>query len=267
MKQLLFIVICLPLFVDAQPAAVDTHAWQPASLTLPTRWSKSVSPSNALPEYPRPQLVRGEWQNLNGLWDYSITDSASAEPKSYAGQILVPYPLESALSGVKGALRPEQRLWYRRDLAIGSLRKERRYLLHFGAVDYQATVYVNGKAMGQHTGGYQEFTIDISGALHKGTNRLTVAVLDPTDKGNNPHGKQTLDPKGIWYTPSSGIWQTVWLETVPTVYIEGLELTPDVDNGVLKVKANVKAAGKGYTVEAVAFSGSAMTGSVKGAPG
>jgi beta-galactosidase/beta-glucuronidase len=195
-------------------------------------------------------MVWSEWQNLNGLWDYAITDSTTFRPNNFDGKILVPYPIESALSGVKRALLPGQKLWYQRSIEVKEKQKDKKYLLHFGAVDYRASVYVNGKQVGEHTGGYQEFTLDISDALQTGKNDLIVAVLDPTDQGNSPKGKQVLKPEGIMYTASSGIWQTVWLETVPAEYIDHLQLTPDVDNSNLRILVNVTKNSKDYTVEA-----------------
>lgn len=241
------------------------NGWQMKTVQIQTRWAKDVSPENALPEYPRPQMVRGEWQSLNGLWDYAIIDSTADRPDRFEGSILVPYPLESALSGVKKSLLPDQRLWYKRNLALGEKRTDKRYLLHFGAVDYQTVVYVNGKETGRHTGGYQEFTIDITEALKKGDNELLVGVWDPTDKGNNPRGKQALNPQGIMYTPTSGIWQTVWLETVPPVFITSLYMTPVVDSGYLSLTVNVNDKAAGYSIEAFAKgTGSAVEGIIKG---
>ncbi|BAV07687.1 Glycosyl hydrolases family 2, TIM barrel domain [Filimonas lacunae] len=206
---------------------------QPVSVT--TRWAKQVTPQNVLPEYPRPQLVRSKWTNLNGLWEYAITDSTVASVTKYDGQILVPYPLESALSGVKRSLQPDQKLWYRREVTIADKKPGMRYLLHFGAVDYSTVVICNGKEAGRHKGGFQEFTVEVTALLQKGNNTIGVAVLDPTDKGNNPKGKQVLNPRGIMYTPTSGIWQTVWLEEVPEVFVSKLKILPDVDKQLLQV--------------------------------
>ncbi|HVU95512.1 MAG TPA: glycoside hydrolase family 2 TIM barrel-domain containing protein [Puia sp.] len=253
-RTITFALILLAFFVQAQ------ESWHPAALTLPTRWSKEVGPANALPEYPRPQLVRPEWVNLNGLWDYAITDSGkSAVGMKYDGKILVPYPLESALSGVKKALQPTQELWYHRHLSLNKIEHNRRYLLHFGAVDFQARVLVNGKPAGEHTGGYQEFTCDITGLVKKGANEISVAIWDPTDDGINPHGKQSLHPAGIMYTAASGVWQTVWMEIVPEQYIHSLTMTPDVDGQCLNLTVNC-AAGKELEVEAMASDGSVIKG-------
>ena len=235
-------------------------SWHPATVTLPTRWSKEVGPTNALPEYPRPQLVRTDWMNLNGLWDYTIADSGKNNVGGqYAGKILVPYPIESALSGVKKALLPSQRLWYHRNFALQRLDRHKRYLLHFGAVDFQARVVVNGKPAGEHTGGYQEFSLDITDLLKIGDNAIVVAVWDPTDDGINPRGKQSLHPQGIMYTAVSGIWQTVWMEIVPQQYITSLTLTPDVDGQCLNLTVH-STGGEDMMVEATASDGSTVKG-------
>ena len=245
-------------------AAFSQSAWHMQPVPLQTRWAKDVSPSNALPDYPRPQMVRKQWQNLNGLWDYAITLKEAGKPAGFTGQILVPYPIESALSGIKKPLLPDQRLWYRRTFTHPALKSDERLLLHFGAVDWQANVYVNGKEVGIHKGGYQEFSFDITEALRASDNELVVRVWDPTDTGPNPRGKQVLNPERIFYTASSGIWQTVWLETVPAVSIDSFELTPDVDSGSLHVKVNTNKDAEGYTVIATATSGKKPVGSISG---
>lgn len=240
-KQILTIYISLLLF--AVPGiAQEKRAWKMQPITIQTRWAKDVSPTHTLVEYPRPQLVRNNWSNLNGLWDYAITGHDVSKPSSYDGQILVPYPLESALSGVKKSLSPQQFLWYRRNLEMPAIRPGEKVLLNFGAVDYQATVYVNGKEIGHHTGGYTAFSFDITGALASGTNELLVKVYDPTDQGVGPHGKQVSNPKDIYYTSTSGIWQTVWTEIVPEDHIEGLVMMPDIDKGVLNLVVKGKGA-------------------------
>lgn len=172
---------------------------------------------------------------MNGLWDYAITDSITYRPNEFEGRILVPYPIESAPSGVKKSLQPNQKLWYQRVIELKEKKTDKKYLLHFGAVDYRCAVYVNGKEVGVHAGGYQEFTFDITNTLQKGNNEVVVVVLDPTDKGDNPKGKQVLNPQGIMYTSTSGIWQTVWMEEVPKNYIESLKITPDVDGGYVSI--------------------------------
>ncbi|SFE42092.1 Glycosyl hydrolases family 2, TIM barrel domain [Chitinophaga sp. CF118] len=251
------------MFCSCLPHLQAQSTWQMQPTPLQTRWAKDVNPDKVLPEYPRPQLVRNEWQNLNGLWQYAITDKDAAQPTQFDGQILVPFPIESALSGVKKPVLPTQRLWYKRTFTKPDTNK--RVLLHFGAVDWQTTVYINGKKAGSHTGGYQNFSFDITDLLENGDNELVVNVYDPTDKGPNPHGKQVLAPQGIRYTATTGIWQTVWLEIVPPVYISSLEMVPEVDGGYLCLKVHITGNADDYSIEAVANANGKMAGSVKGA--
>lgn len=218
----------------------DILSWQMQPIQIQTRWAKDVSPSTALSEYPRPQMVRKDsWQNLNGLWEYAITDKEATKPDNFDGAILVPFPIESALSGVKKKLLPSQLLWYKRSFVKPLINTTEKVLLHFGAVDWQTSVFLNDIEVGKHTGGYTSFSIDITNALKTGNNELIVKVFDPTDKGIGPHGKQILNPGNIYYTASSGIWQTVWLETVPAVHITDLKFTPDIDNGKLDLRVNL----------------------------
>jgi len=232
--------------------AFAQNTWHMQPVTIQTRWAKEVSPTNALKAYPRPQMERKNWQNLNGLWEYAITKKDES-PGTYQGHILVPYPIESALSGVKKQLQPDQNLWYKRSFTVSG--GGTKTLLHFGAVDWQATVFVNGKEAGSHQGGYAEFTFDITEKLKEGNNELIVKVYDPTDQGIGPHGKQVLNPQNIYYTSTSGIWQTVWLETVPENYISSLTITPDIDKGLVNITVNspsqesVKLTAAGKTIE------------------
>lgn len=210
--------------------------YQPAAGPLMTRWAKDVSPKNALPEYPRPQMVREQWLNLNGLWDYAITAKDAAVPEKYDGKILVPYPVESALSGVMKRVDEKSRLWYRRVFETPQKWNGQRVLLHFGAVDWQTTAWVNGREVGRHQGGYDGFDFDITDALKPaGAQEIVVGVWDPSSAGTQPRGKQVLKPESIWYTPTTGIWQTVWVEPVPKAYISGVKVTPDVDKGEVEV--------------------------------
>ncbi|MFO7907709.1 MAG: glycoside hydrolase family 2 TIM barrel-domain containing protein [Pirellulaceae bacterium] len=195
-------------------------------------------------------MVRDDWTNLNGLWQYAITSKEASTPDDWDGEILVPYPVESALSGVKGRVEPDQRLWYRREIEIPSTDEARRWLLHFGAVDWKTTVRVNGQEVGQHVGGYDPFTIDITDEVNPGTNEVLLSVWDPTNEGYQPRGKQVLKPDGIWYTAVTGIWQTVWLEQVPRQYIESIKVVPDVDDGTVSVTVDAPA---GLEVAAVAL--------------
>jgi beta-galactosidase/beta-glucuronidase len=217
--------------------------WKVADNPLTTQWTEDVNPAHPLPEYPRPQMARKDWINLNGLWDYAIRPQ-SATVTQYDGHILVPYPLESALSGVKKPLTAEQYLWYHRKFTAPNL-KGKRLLLHFGAVDWRAEVFVNGKSVGKHEGGYDPFTFDITSEVKgKGGEDLVVAVWDPSDTGPQPRGKQVLKPESIWYTAVSGIWQTVWLEPVPEHYISEISMTPDLDGNRLRLEVHSPAKGE-----------------------
>ncbi|MGF6928269.1 hypothetical protein QFZ48_003769 [Chitinophaga sp. W2I13] len=219
---------------------------------LLSRWAKDVNPKNALKEYPRPQMQRNNWENLNGLWEYTITDSITEIPVTYDGQILVPYPIESALSGVKKMLLPTQRLWYRRTINITHPDGDSRLILNFGAIDWQAQIFINRNKVAEHSGGYQQFSVDITDYIKSGENELLIKVYDPTDQGPNPHGKQVLNPMNIYYTPSSGIWQTVWLEKVPHSYISRIKTTPDIDNKRLEIAINIANNHSGGNIEVVA---------------
>ncbi len=211
--------------------------WKPVQGHIMTRWAKEVRPDNVWQEYPRPQMRRKDWLNLNGLWEYGIASREKNYALRFDGSILVPFPLESALSGVGRILQPDERLWYRRMFSIPSKWERKRILLHFGAVDWEATVWVNGQEVGSHRGGYLPFWFDITAHLMEGENELVVSVWDPTDKYWQQHGKQVIKPKSIWYTAVSGIWQTVWLEPVEETYIEGLKITPDIDSRIGKIES------------------------------
>ncbi|HEX4950536.1 MAG TPA: glycoside hydrolase family 2, partial [Blastocatellia bacterium] len=218
------------------PVAAQAQQWKPAPVTLKTQWGERVTPDNAWREYPRPQFVRERWQNLNGLWEYAITAKTAPAPTKFDGQILVPFAVEAALSGVGKTLQPDQRLWYRRSFTIPAAWRGERVLLNFGAVDYECALWVNGGLVGAHKGGFDAFSFDITPYLKDGANELLLTVTDPTDTGEQPRGKQQLQPQSIWYTPVSGIWQTVWMEPVPAnLYLAELRLTPDVDAGGLLV--------------------------------
>ena len=224
---------------------------------MSTRWTSQVSKTLPLPEYPRPQMVRAQWQNLNGPWDYSITPKdATRAAAAPAGKILVPFALESALSGVKRPLQAGEKLWYKRSFTVPAAWQGRRVMLHFGAVDWHAAVSVNGSLVGEHKGGYTPFSFDITKALKPGANEMTVAVTDPTDTWTQARGKQVSNPQGIWYTSVSGIWQTVWLEPVAAATIGRLKITPDVDKSEVVVGAAVEGVADGVTdgvtVQAVA---------------
>jgi hypothetical protein len=242
-------------------------AWRPAKAPLMTRWAASVSPTQCHPEYPRPQLVRPDWQNLNGLWDYAIQPLASGPPTSYDGQILVPFPIESALSGVMKPLGEKEALWYRRTTRIPPAWKGRRIRLQFGAVDWQCKVVVNGREAGQHRGGYDRFVFDITDCLHwDRPEEIIVIDSDPTE-GDQPRGKQSLKPQGIFYSANSGIWQTVWLEPVPTNCVDGLWMTPDVEANELHLRVAVNSLADDLQVEAIARADGKAVGQVTGPAG
>ena len=213
------------------------QAWRPAGDKLKTAWADEVDPACPLPEYPRPTLVRPEWRNLNGLWDYAILPADAPQPERFDGKILVPYPVESSLSGVQRRLTENEVLWYERRFTVPAGWRQGALLLHFGAVDWEADIYLNGIRVGGHKGGYTAFSIDIAPYLTRGEQTLAVRITDPTDRGTQPRGKQVTESRTIWYTPVTGIWQTVWLEPVPESRIAALRSTPDIDTKSLTVEA------------------------------
>lgn len=253
----------------AAPLRADD--WAPKKAPLMTRWADDVSPENVLPEYPRPQLERERWKNLNGLWDYAIQPKAESKPKDWDGKILVPFCAESALSGVMKRVGGENKLWYQRSFVVPSDWQKWNVLLHFGAVDWQTTVWVNGKKIGQHEGGYDPFTFDITDALKKGSeNTIVVSVWDPTDQGPQPAGKQVKNPGGIYYTPVTGIWQTVWLEPVSNGgYVKSLKIVPDVDNESVRLTANCGGVANGSRIQVSVIDPktNAVVGEKRGRPG
>ena len=228
--------------------------WKPAGDKIKTSWGEQLDPKNVLPEYPRPIMERNDWKNLNGLWKYAITKKGDPTPAAYQGDILVPFAVESSLSGVGKMINEKEELWYQRTFDVPSAWRGKQILLHFGAVDWKAEVWVNDVKVGEHTGGFTPFYFDITSVLNKGNNDLVVKVWDPSDRGEQPRGKQIANPHGIWYTPVTGIWQTVWLEPVATQYITNLKTTPDIDNNSVKVEvaANTTSADK---VEVKVFDG------------
>ena len=220
------LALCSPTFAQ----------WKPAGDKIKTPWGEQLNPKNVLPEYPRPIMERHEWKNLNGSWNYVITKKGEAAPGNYQGEILVPFAVESSLSGVGKRINEHQELWYQRTFDVPSSWKGKQILLHFGAVDWKADVWVNDVKVGEHTGGFTPFYFDITSALNKGNNQLVVKVWDPADRGEQPRGKQVERPEGIWYTPVTGIWQTVWLEPVAAQHIAHLKTTPDIDKKTVKVE-------------------------------
>ena len=223
----------------------QSEAWSLVDDKITTSWAEEVDPDHPWPEYPRPQLVRDLWQNLNGLWNYAITPRGAAPPTAYEGKILVPFAVESALSGVARTVGKDSVLWYQTTFTVSRAMRRNKVLLHFGAVDWQTEVWVNGTSVGTHQGGYDPFSFDITPHLRAGDQEITVKVWDPSDEGPQPRGKQVKDPQGIWYTPVTGIWQTVWLEAVPETYVSSLKITPDLDEKTFTVQAVVEGAQSG----------------------
>lgn len=218
-------------------ACAGFSQWKPAGDKIKTEWADKVDPQNVMPEYPRPIMERQQWLNLNGLWDYAITKKDAPLPKTFDGKILVPFAIESSLSGVGKTVKADQSLWYERKFQIPEDWKGKNVLLNFGAVDWKAEVFVNGNKIGEHTGGYTPFSFNITKNLKDGENSLAVRVWDSTGNGL-PRGKQLDKPRGIFYTSVSGIWQTVWLEPVSASHISGLKITPDLDSSSFDIKVD-----------------------------
>jgi beta-galactosidase/beta-glucuronidase len=231
-------------------AGVASAQWQAAGDRIKTEWGEQLNPNNVWPEYPRPIMERAHWMNLNGLWDCALKVKDGPEPAVFDGQILVPFAVESSLSGIQQRVGKDSVIWYRRTFEIPKNWKSERILLHFGAVDWRTDVWINGIKIGSHEGGYDPFYFDIQPFLNgNGSQTVTVRVWDPTDEGPQPRGKQVNKPHGIWYTPVSGIWQTVWLEPLGKTYIADLEITPDVDRNSLGVQAELVGSAHGDVVE------------------
>ncbi|MDR1130726.1 MAG: beta-galactosidase [Prevotellaceae bacterium] len=223
--------------------------WNPSADRIRTKWASEVNPENVLPEYPRPVMERKQWNNLNGLWDYAILPLGAAAPDKFDGKILVPFAIESNLSGVEKKLGKDSELWYRRTFTVPSAWKGKSVLLHFGAVDWRAEVFLNDVKIGEHRGGYTPFSFDISPYLTQGEQKLVVKVWDPTDDSFQPRGKQVNKPEGIMYTAVSGIWQTVWIEPVAKKHIAAIVPAANIDTKQLSVNVCVANASAGDIVE------------------
>ena len=224
------------LLLSSLFSVITFAQWQPVGEKIKTRWSSQIDVNNVLPEYPRPLMERSEWMILNGLWNYAILPVGKPAPSAFDGKILVPFAVESSLSGVQKNVGKANELWYEREFTIPSKWKNNRVLLHFGAVDWKTDVWVNDVKVGRHTGGYTPFSFEITTALKNGSNKLIVKVWDPTNDGYQPRGKQVNKPEGIWYTPVTGIWQTVWLEPVPDKFITQVKTTPNIDINILNIE-------------------------------
>ena len=217
--------------------------WKPVAGSMLTEWGENISPDNAWTEYPRPQMVRENWTNLNGLWDYGITSDNAESVLEWNGKILVPFAVESPLSGVGYLLKPTEAIWYRRTFKLNAT-PAGRLLIHFEAVDYASEFWVNGTKIGSNTGGSIPFSFDVTKWVKQGENEIRVKVIDRTDANDSfqLRGKQRIKPGNIFYTPVSGIWQTVWLEEVPEDYIQSLKISAGM-NG--KIEIDPTLSGKG----------------------
>ncbi|MDT0677876.1 glycoside hydrolase family 2 protein [Autumnicola musiva] len=249
-EKIKLFLICLILFSQSATYA----QWEPAGDKIKTKWAENIDPDNILKEYPRPIMKRAQWENLNGLWDYSIVKKGQAKPSDFNGEILVPFAVESSLSGVMKPVGSDYELWYDTSFTVPNNWKNKNILLHFGAVDWRAEVWVNDIKVGTHEGGYDPFSFDITPFLNKNKGqKLTVKVWDPSDNGPQPRGKQVKNPEGIWYTPVTGIWQTVWMEPVNDKSFEDLRFTPDIDNNLIKISGNARNSSYGDIIEVTVY--------------
>lgn len=238
-----------------------------AQTILMTPWTEQVNPTNPHPEYPEPQLVRSAWQSLNGPWDFAILPKGSSPESGFAGKILVPFPVESYLSGVQENVGPENELWYERSFDLQLNPKGKRIILKFGAVDWEAEVWVNDKQVGKHQGGFDSFSFDITDHLAKGkSQKIRVRVWDPSDAGPQPRGKQVKDPKGIWYTPVTGIWQSVFMLEVPAGYISSTYSMTDWENSAQVFYPEIINSKEGQEVEVSLIDQGRIVASFKGQP-
>ncbi len=242
--------------------------WQHAGDKIKTGWGENIRPDDVWNVYPRPIMERDEWQNLNGLWDYAITPVYHPAPSKYDGKILVPFPVESSLSGVGADVGKEKVLWYERNFTIPSGWETKNILLHFGAVDWQTEVWVNDILIGSHTGGYTPFHFDITPYLNKaGSQKLRMRVWDPADQGFQPRGKQVTEPRSIWYTSVTGIWQTVWIEPVEKTHIASLRTVPDIDLSRISIDVSANNTAPGDYVTVSIFDGNRLIANEKAAIG
>ncbi|WP_432221115.1 glycoside hydrolase family 2 protein [Flavobacterium sp. TMP13] len=222
--------------------------WKPAGDKIKTDWGVKIDPTKVLQEYPRPNMARTEWKNLNGLWDYAITNVGEV-PTQFSAKILVPFAVESSLSGVMKEVGYKKELWYNTTFSVPNNWNGKDVLLHFGAVDWKTEIWINDIKVGTHTGGFTPFSFNITPFLNKGDQKITVKVWDPTTEGPQPRGKQATKPESIWYTPVTGIWQTVWLEPVAEKHIESIKSIPNIDSNTLKISADVVNASYGDIIE------------------
>ncbi len=263
MKKYLFLLI-----LSVTITLAYSQSWAPAGDKIRTPWAEKVDPANPLPEYPRPMLERSQWLNLNGLWDYAILPKGNAIPGSFDGKILVPFAVESSLSGIQKNVGEDNELWYRRTFTIPSAWKGNHVLLNFGAVDWKADIWINGIQIGTHQGGYTPFSFDITPWLVSGNpQELVVRVWDPTDHSYQPRGKQVSRPGGIWYTAVTGIWQTVWIEPVNECHLLSLRTTPNIDRNTVTVMPIVASYVPGDLAEVSVLDNGKVIATGKGIPG
>jgi hypothetical protein len=251
---IVFIILAVAVLVPGcggkKAKEAEAPQWSPVYGKIMTRWATEIRPDAVHQEYPRPQMERADWLNLNGLWEYAVRPAEAPEPESFDGHILVPFPVESALSGVQKPVGKDNRLWYKRTFQIPKNWSKKRVLLNFEAADWETRVWVNGREAGSHRGGYDPFVFDITDHLKRsGDQRIVVSVWDPVDEGTQPRGKQVRNPRGIWYTSVTGMWATVWLEPVPETYITGIEIRPDVDKSAVLVKVLASDTARSFPVE------------------
>ena len=262
MKKAVLVCCALALTVCAQAQ------WKPAGDKIKTKWAEQIDPQNVLPEYPRPQLERTDWVNLNGEWEYAIKPKGEVEPNSFDGNILVPFAVESSLSGVQKEVGENNELWYKRSFTVPANWKNKDVVLNFGAVDWKADVFINDILIGSHQGGFTPFSFNITPYLTgKSNQKLVVRVWDPSDRGYQPRGKQTSNPEGIWYTPVTGIWQTVWLEPVATNHITSVKSIPNIDNGTMNVTVGTSQPCNTAVVEVKLLDKGQVVASAKGVQG
>lgn len=247
-KFIFFVLISITL--------VRAQSWKALEGKVMSKWAKTVNPENAWQEYPRPQFERAQWKNLNGLWDYAILKTNQIQPKRYQGKILVPFSFESPLSGIGKKISPEDKMWYRKSFELPKNWSGKDVVIHFEAVDYKCAVWVNDILVGSHKGGFDRFSFNITPYLKSnGQQKIVLAVEDATNFSSQPRGKQQINPSGIYYTPVSGIWQTVWLEAVSSeAYLKQVKTTTDIDNSTVSlIPMSNQTLIKGYQVAVDVF--------------